>query len=158
MKAAAGTSPDELSELVDRARLGNREALEALLAAIAPSVHRFGLRMCKNAHDADDVLQDALLNVANHLGDFGGRSSLSSWVFAITRSACSRKRRGLKNRSPVDDERLAEMPDAAPSPEAHASGQELVQALHAALDSLSDDHREVILLRDIEDLSAPETA
>lgn len=158
MKAAGETSPGELGELIERARQGDREALEAVLAAVAPSVHRFGLRMCKNVHDAEDVLQDALLNIANHLGDFGGRSSLSSWVFAITRSACTRKRRGLKNRPPVDDQRLAEMPDAAPSPEAHASGQELVQALKAALDSLSDDHREVILLRDIEDLSAPETA
>ena len=158
MKTAAGTSPGELSELVDRARQGNREALEALLAAIAPSVHRFGLRMCKNAHDAEDVLQDALLNVANHLGEFGGRSSLSSWVFAITRSACSRKRRGLQNRSPVDDERLLDAPALTPSPEANASGQELAAALSAALEGLSDEYREVILLRDIEELSATEAA
>ena len=48
---------DDLDELVARAQRGEREALEAVLAALAPSVHRFGLRMCKNVHDADDVLQ-----------------------------------------------------------------------------------------------------
>jgi RNA polymerase sigma-70 factor (ECF subfamily) len=158
MNASDDTSPAELGELVDRARQGDREALAAVLTAIAPSVHRFGLRMCKNVHDAEDVLQDTLLNVAKHLDDFGGRSSLSSWVFAITRSACTRKRRGLKNRPPVDDQRLTETPDVAPSPEARASDQELAVALTAALDGLSDEYREVILLRDIEGLSAPETA
>ena len=148
----------ELGELVARARQGDREALEAVLATIAPSVHRFGLRMCKNVHDAEDVLQDTLINIANHLGDFEGRSSLSSWVFALTRSACTRKRRGLKNRPPVSDEGVAETPDHAPNPEARAAEQELASALSSALDGLSDDHREVILLRDIEGLSAPEAA
>jgi|SRR5579859_1704922 len=148
----------DISELVARARKGDRDALAAVLATVAPSIHRFGLRMCKNVHDAEDVLQDTLINVANHLGDFEGRSSLSSWVFALTRSACTRKRRGLKNRPPVGDERLAEAPDLAPTPEAAAADLELATALSGALDGLSDDYREVILLRDVEGLSAPEAA
>jgi RNA polymerase sigma-70 factor (ECF subfamily) len=148
----------DIGEQIARARRGDREALEAVLATVAPSVHRFGLRMCKNVHDAEDVLQDTLLNVAKHLADFEGRSSLSSWVFALTRSACARKRRGLKNRPPVPDERVAETPDLAPSPEARAADQELASALSRALDGLSDEHREVILLRDVEGLSAPEAA
>lgn len=158
MTDSDGASAGDISELVARARRGEREALEAVLAAVAPSIHRFGLRMCKNVHDAEDVLQDTLLNVANHLGDFEGRSSLSSWVFALTRSACTRKRRGLKNQPAVGDERLANTPDAAPSPETRASEQQLTLALSAALDGLSDDYREAILLRDIEGLSAPEAA
>jgi RNA polymerase sigma-70 factor (ECF subfamily) len=148
----------DIGELVARARQGDRDALEGVLATIAPSIHRFGLRMCKNVHDAEDVLQDTLINVANHLGDFEGRSSLSSWVFALTRSACARKRRGLKNRPPESDDRLAEAPDLGPTPEARAADQELASALSGALDALSDDYREVILLRDIEGLSAPEAA
>lgn len=99
-----------------------------------------------------------LINIANHLGEFEGRSSLSSWVFALTRSACTRKRRGLKNRPPASDDAVAETPDHAPNPEARAADQELASALSVALDGLSDDHREVILLRDIEGLSAPEAA
>lgn len=150
----------DLEALVARARLGDREALSAVLASVAPAIHRFGLRMCKNAHDAEDVLQDTLLNIVNHFGEFEGRSSLSSWVFSITRSACARKRRGLKNRPQpsASDEQLTEQQDHGPSPESHASDQELASALSAALDSLTDDQREVILLRDIEGLTAPEAA
>lgn len=147
-----------LDELVARARAGDRDALEAVLARVAPAIHRFGLRMCKNAHDADEVLQDTLVNVASHLSDFEGRSSLSSWAFAIARSACSRRRRGMKNRLPLGDEHLIERPDGAPSPEALAAGEELATALGSALGSLPDDYREVIQLRDIEELTAPETA
>jgi RNA polymerase sigma-70 factor, ECF subfamily len=142
------------------ARAGDRVALEALLASVAPSIHRFGLRMCKNVHDADDVLQDTLLAVARHLGEFEGRSSLSSWVFALTRSACARRRRGLKNKpSRGGDDELAEaVVDTSASPEARVADQELAAALSNALDNLPDDYREVILLRDIEQLTAPEAA
>lgn len=148
----------DLEPLLRLAQKGDRRALEAVLATIAPSVHRFGLRMCRNAHDAEDVLQDTLLNVARHLSDFEGRSSLSSWVFALTRSACSRKRRGLKNQSHGDDSPLALLEDTRPSPEANAVSRENTNALTRALDALSTDYREVILLRDVEGLSAIETA
>jgi len=152
------TASTDITELVARAREGDAAALEAVLLTVAPSINRFGLRMCRNVQDAEDVLQDTLINVAQHLGSFEGRSSLTSWVFALTRSACARKRRGLKNQPSVSDERLAESEDPAPSPEARAADQELASALSVALDRLSEEHREVILLRDVEGLSAQEAA
>src|SRR5579885_812703 len=92
--------------LLERARQGDTAALEELLAGLAPSIRRFGIRMCKDPALADDVLQDTLLNIAVHIPEFEGRSSLSSWVFALTRSACARKRRGLKNQPHLSDEGL----------------------------------------------------
>jgi RNA polymerase sigma-70 factor (ECF subfamily) len=148
----------DLTDAVARAQRGDRQALEAVLVGIAPLTHRFALRMCRNAHDADDVLQDTLLSVAKHLDAFEGRASLASWVFAIARSACTRRRRGLKNQPPVSDAHLTEAHDAAPSPEARVADHELATVLSDALDGLSDEHREVILLRDVEGLTAPETA
>lgn len=147
-----------MDPLVDRARAGDRAALELLLARLAPAIHRFGMRMCRNPDDADDVLQDTLLNVATHLDGYEGRSSLTSWVFALTRSACARRRRGLKNKPPLPDDAAPEAVSGAPSPETQAEHAELTRALAGALDRLSDDHREVILLRDVEGLSAPEAA
>jgi RNA polymerase sigma-70 factor, ECF subfamily len=147
-----------MDALITRARAGDRAALETLLGSVAPSIQRFGMRMCKNGHDAEDVLQDTLLNILNHLGEFEGRSSFSSWVFVLTRSACNRRRRGLKNKPgvPIDD--VAEPREDAPSPEQGASDREMRGLLGGALDSLADDHREVILLRDVEGLSAAEAA
>lgn len=147
-----------MDPLVERARAGDPKALEELLASVAPAVERFGMRMCKNPDDADDVLQDTLLSIATHLGEFEGRSSLTSWVFTLTRSACARRRRGLKNRPHVSEDEAPEPHDPAASPEDRAADRELATAITSALDTLSDEHREVILLRDVEGLSAPDAA
>lgn len=143
---------------VERARQGDAAALEEVLASVAPAVRRFGMRMCRSPDDADDVLQDTLLAIATHLPEFEGRSSLSSWVFALVRSACARKRRGLKNRPPVADDAAHERSDEAPSPEESAAGRELGAALSRALEALPEDQREAVLLRDVEGLSAAEAA
>lgn len=147
-----------MDELIERAKAGDAAALEALLARVAPAVQRFGRRMCGNEHDSDDVLQDTLVNVARHLSEFEGRSSFTSWVFAIARSACSHRRRGAKNRPPVPDDAVFGQADAGSSPEARVADRELVRELSGALERLSPDAREVILLRDVEGLSAAEVA
>jgi RNA polymerase sigma-70 factor, ECF subfamily len=148
----------ELEGFVAKAKQGDPAALEKVLAEVAPAVRRFGVRMCRNPSDADDVLQDTLLNIATHLPEFEGRSSLLSWVFTLTRTACSRRRRGLKNQPPIADDVVQERRDEAPSPEARAAEHEIGQALVRALDSISDEQREVLLLRDVEGLSAQEAA
>jgi RNA polymerase sigma-70 factor (ECF subfamily) len=147
-----------MDPLITRAKKGDRAALEQLLGTVAPSIQRFGMRMCKNGHDAEDVLQDTLLTILSHLGDFEGRSSFSSWVFVLTRSACNRRRRGLKNKPglPIDD--VVEPRAGGASPEQRASDAELRGFLVGALDGLPEEHREAILLRDVEGLSAAEAA
>lgn len=145
-------------QLVARAQSGDPAALEALLGQLAPAVHRFGLRMCRHADDADDVLQDTLLEIARRLPQFEGRSSLSTWAFTIARTACSRRRRGLKNQPFVAEDAAAEAALDAPSPEDVAVAQDLSARLSAALDTLPEEAREVLLLRDVEGLTAPEAA
>jgi RNA polymerase sigma-70 factor (ECF subfamily) len=153
-----GTSLDQ-EALVARAQAGDRAALEALLSSIAPQVARFGRRLCGAASpDADDALQEALVSIATHLPGFEGRASFSSWVFALVRSACARRRRGAAARVAEPLDRAAEMVDAAPGPEASAERAELRRALEAALDGLTFEQREVLALRDIEGLSAQEAA
>lgn len=147
-----------MEELVRRAKNGDQTALEQLLTSIAPSIQRFGMRMCKDKPDSDDVLQDTLMTVLQHLSEFEGRSSFSSWVFALTRSACTRRRRGLKNQSGVELDLATELRQDGPTPEQGAEGRQLSRMLTEALDALPVDYREVILLRDIESLTAPEAA
>lgn len=147
-----------MDEMVVRAQRGDTAALEELLAAVAPTVLRFARRMCKSDADADDVVQDTLLAAATHLTDFEGRSSLSSWLFALARSACARKRRGLANRPAEDAAVLVAHADPRPSPESQAEAGELAAALERALAAMPEDYREVLVLRDLEGLTAPEAA
>jgi len=144
--------------LVEQARAGDRQALERLLEEIAPQVYRFGRRMCRHEADAEDVLQDTLLAVVTHLGSFEARASLSSWVFTLARTACARRRRGRKNEPHVSTEILAGHRTEGPSPEAAVGESELREVVEEALRGLSPDHREVLLLRDVEGLTASEVA
>jgi len=145
-------------DLIARARGGDRMAMEQLLSSVAPSIKRFANRMCRHEADAEDVLQDTLLSIATNLGDFQGRSALPSWTFAITRSACARKRRGKKNAPTEADARLEDHPAEEPGPGDRAEARELGSLVERALDGLPEEHREVLLLRDAEGLSGAEAA
>ncbi len=144
------------NELIARAQRGEPAAIEELLGDVAPRVRRFGRRFCGTAHDADDALQDTLLAVAEHIGQYDGRASLASWVLTLTRNACLRRRRGLKNAPPEPD--APDVPDRAPGPEARAEERELANAVRDAVQALPLEAREVILVRDVEGLSAAEAA
>lgn len=144
--------------LLERARAGDRDAMERVLASVAPSIRRFAAGMCKNDADAEDVVQDALLTIATKLDSFEGRSAFATWAFTLARTACGRRRRGLKNRPAEGDDVLAAQPSDARGPEERAASMEIGGLVARALDGLPEDYRSVLLLRDGEGLTAPETA
>ena len=162
--AATGTSPTD-DELLLAARQGDAAALEALLVRYQPHIYRFGLRMCGNVEDAGDVAQESLMSMARSLRDFRGDASVSTWLYTIARRFCIKKHRRSKF-APAREESLdapgaaaaQRLADPAPSPEQTATHRELAAALTRAIDALDPDQREVLVLRDVEGLSAPEVA
>jgi RNA polymerase sigma-70 factor (ECF subfamily) len=145
------------------ARAGDPDALDALLRQYQPRIYRFGMRMCRDEEDAKDVLQETLLAAARSLSGFRGGSSLSTWLYAIARGFCIKKRRRSKfaptEEIPLDagSPALAVPDPGKPLDEALASRQ-IERAVEAAIRSLPPAYREVLLLRDVEGLTAPEVA
>ena len=88
--------PEPGDDLLARARKGDRDALNALLAHHQSQIYRFGLKMCRDSEDAQDVLQDTLFAMARGVGNFRGASSISTWLYTIARSFCIKKRRRSK--------------------------------------------------------------
>jgi RNA polymerase sigma-70 factor (ECF subfamily) len=157
------TPPDD--ELLAAARQGEDAALETLLLRYQPHLYRFGLRMCGNVEDAGDVAQESLIAMARSLPDFRGDSSVSSWLYTIARRFCIKKRRRSKF-APVREDSLdaadsaaaERLADPAPNPEQTATNRELATALTRAIAALDPAQREVLVLRDVEGLPAPEVA
>lgn len=148
--------------LVERVRDGDRGALDALLARHAPTVMRFALKMCREVSDAEDVLQETLAAAARGLGDLRGEAALSTWLYTVARSFCIKKRRRGKH-APSELVSLASPEGEAiasrdAAPDEAARRREVAIALDAAMDTLDDASREVVVLRDVEGLSASETA
>lgn len=168
--AACGTSQrqmrDEADNLVlERARAGDSEAIERLLERYQAQVYRFGMKMCRDPEDAKDVLQDTLLSAARGVRDFRGASSVSTWLYTIARSFCVKKRRRSKF-APEEErsldsgmvEGVRQLADPAQTPDEALAGQQVAHALERAIRRLEPIYREVLLLRDVEGLSAPEAA
>lgn len=140
--------------LIAAARAGDRHAIDELLAHYEQPIYRFGLRMCGDEEAAREVLQETMLAAFRNLGTFRGDAALSTWLYQIARSFCIKQRRGVR-RTEAIDEALA---DHAPEPDAMVHARRIGEALAAAIAALPVDQREVLVLRDVEGLSAAEAA
>ncbi len=118
--------------------------------------------MCGHPEDAEDVLQETMLAAARSLGQFQGKSAFSSWLYAIARSFCHRQRRKARPSTSLDQLGSGEEPlpasDGFHDPEARAEARQQLRIVQEALDTLDPSYREVLLLRDVEGLSAREAA
>jgi RNA polymerase sigma-70 factor (ECF subfamily) len=164
--AMSETDPRSDEQLVEGARGGDRASLERLLERHERRVYRFGLKMCRDPEAAKDVLQETLIAAARTVKDFRGASSPSTWLYAIARSFCIKQRRRSKF-APEHEESLdAEgtgrevrgIADPGRAPDEALSGKQVEGALERAIASLEPMYREVLLLRDVEGLSAAEVA
>ena len=140
---------NEEERILERARGGEKSAIEALLATHQPSLRRFAHRMCRTRADADDAVQHAMVQLAQHADEFRGEGKLTSWFFTIIERECMRLVSVARRNGEVAAlyAQLTSVRDTA-----------LLLALERSLSGLEPDLREVILLRDVEELSGPEVA
>jgi len=142
---------------------GDDTALTALVREYHDRVYRFGRRVCRDAYDADDAVQEAFVTLARRREILGDPVGSLSWLMTVVRNACrrlwrpwARQRRALGQ--PVDVAEGAEVPADTLDPQQALERWELVSAVHGALAALPRPYREVIVLRDLEGLSGDETA
>lgn len=148
--------------LLEQSRAGNASATGELLARYEKQVYRFGLRMCGNEQDARDVLQETLLAAFKHLDTFREQAQLSTWLYQVARSFCIKQRRRREaqpaQHEPLDTAEVKAMAADATGPDVRAHAREVGQVIQAAMNTLENDQREAIILRDVEGLSAEDAA
>ncbi|MBX3024219.1 sigma-70 family RNA polymerase sigma factor [bacterium] len=148
--------------LLAAARRGDRPALEALLGRYQARIYRYGLRMCGDAEDAKDVLQETMLALARRVGSLQAAAALPTWLYTVARSFCIKRRRGAAARrtGALDEIAAGGAEIAAPGlgPEDRVAGRQIEAILAAAIADLNAAQRDVLVLRDIEGLSAPQVA
>jgi RNA polymerase sigma-70 factor (ECF subfamily) len=170
-KGAAGNSRPveqrrEDDELVRRLRAGEEAAYEALLARFQQPVYNLAFRLASNPGDASDVVQEVFLKVFRNVGHFRRQSSLKTWIYRITVNEAHNQRRWFfRHRSRevgLDDETdegcSRTVADTGRSPFDCAFDREKHVLIENALGRINPLFREVVVLRDIEDLSYEEIA
>lgn len=147
---------------IRRAQNGDGNALEELLLAYEKKVYNIAYRLMGSEADAADMAQEALIKIYRSVKGFKGEASFSSWVYRLTVNTCLDGLRKRK-RAPISLEYAMEsgmpMEDiAGDAPEAHALSVERREDIQKAIQMLSDEHRAVVVMRDITGLSYEEIA
>lgn len=164
--SGSSLSPAEERKLLAKARKGDRAALDRVATLLSGPAYRYGRFFCRNPHDAEDVMQDVLTSLARVVGEFEGRSSLSTWAYIVARNACARMRRRRVGQPEttsslsvsVAEGGAGDIRDGSPDPAEETSRGQLRGALARAIVELTPQYREVIILRDVEGLPAEEAA
>ena len=144
------------ASLVDRAVRGDQAAVERLLRDHYDLVRAVCHRIVTNKTDAEDATQNAMISIARALPRFDRRARFSTWAYRIaTNAALDEIRRTNRRPRPADDTVLAA--SAAPEPDA-SEGVVSELDLQNALDRVTAEYREVLVLRHVADLDYAEIA
>lgn len=166
LHAEQATSEDRV--LVSALQRADAAAYEALIQRFQTPIYNLVWRLLDNAADAGDVTQEVFLKIFRSIDGFRGDSSLKTWVYRIAVNEAHNKRRWLfrhkRNETAIDeiypDENSREAPlvDPSETPFDFAMNREALAILEEGLASISPAFREVLVLREIEDLSYEDIA
>lgn len=151
-------------ELLQRARDGDQEAFGELVRLYEKKVYALTLRMCKNPEDAAEAAQEAFLAAWQGLKFFRGESSFSTWLYRLASNASvDLLRREQRHKAGVgpslnDEDTFIDVVDDAPSPQLAAERSELRKQIEEGLQALTPEHRAVLVLREMHQLSYGEIA
>ncbi|WGR73794.1 MULTISPECIES: sigma-70 family RNA polymerase sigma factor [unclassified Bradyrhizobium] len=138
-------------QLVEAACRGDTAAVERLLVICQPDLRRFARRACSTGEDAEDAVQIALWQLYRKIGALRTAATFASWLFKIVERECYRLFRA-RTKIQTIDESLDNVAIQDPFP------VELRNDLVAAIAQLPEPYRKILILRDIDELTAPEAA
>lgn len=154
-------------ELIRKAKQGDMAAFEELLLRHEKIVYNLAFRMMNHSEDAKDISQEVFLKAYRSLANFDERSAFSTWLYRITHNTCideMRKRKGKQNYSleaELENEEGSmqrQIADEGDTPEESMLRSEQKSEILQALDTLSEEHKAAIILRDVKGLSYDEIA
>lgn len=140
------------TKLIDAAAGGDPHAIAALLSSAQSDIRRYARRTCRTTSDVEDAVQETLIILYRRVSALRQAAALSGWLFTIVQRQCLRLA-GLLVGAPIDDEALALDRRLAETPL-----HDLRIDLAHAIESLPAHYREVVLLRDVEELTINEIA
>ncbi|MEO7111357.1 MAG: RNA polymerase sigma factor [Polyangiaceae bacterium] len=162
MAASSAASEKPASEESDAPHSNVRPttpSFESIYEDHFPYIWRSIQRLGVSASQTDDVVQEVFIIAHRKLATFEGRSSIKTWLYGIALHVARlhRSRARKNDRHEALDEEAAHAPTTA-HPDRRAETTEAARAVNAILDGMDDDQREVFVLAELEELSAPEIA
>ncbi len=160
---------DDDREIVERCVRGDREAFDILVEKYYKKIYNLAYRFVGDSEEANDLAQEVFTAAYQNLKKFRGDAKFSTWLFQIaTNRGKNRfkylKRRGyFANRGQTNGEDEREslqkaIPDLTTNPETILASKQIQKIVQDAINDLDPDHKEIVILRDIEGFSYEEIA
>jgi RNA polymerase sigma-70 factor (ECF subfamily) len=150
------------ADLLRAAGRGDADAFHALVDRHATALYQAALSMSRNAADAEDLVQETLVSAFRGASGFAGRSAVRTWMLQIlTRHAARAWKRGARRRATLSLDSTVPAQgyhDPALSTPSATAGVDHRRDVATMLQGLSADHREVLVMREIWNLSYDEIA
>ena len=152
------------SELIKKAKAGDQGSFEALILSCKEKAYNIALRYMNNEEDALDVMQESFLKIFRHLSKFNEQSRFDTWVYRIVVNVCNDMLRKNKKTNQIttvhknenDEEITFDIADNSSEPDKLLEKKEESSYILRCLNKLNNDHREVLILRDIKGFSYDE--
>lgn len=169
-EARPGAPADDDGPLVAAAQAGDVDAFDTLVRRHQDRVYNQAWRLLGDHDEASDLVQEVFIRVYRKIHLYRGDAAFSTWLYRVTHNLAKNrwKQRERQGRSrtisldqphtDADDDRPLDRPDEAPSPRAQAEGREMLALLEEQLQGLGFEHRQILLLRFVENLSYEEIA
>ena len=141
------------ARLIEEARQGDTSAFGELVRKYQGRLYNTMLHVCGGREEAEDVVQEAFIQAFVKLDSFRAKSAFYTWLYRIGFNAAISKRRRKRIEISVEQNREMtgdEPVDNGDSPSDRLLREEQVDQVHTALDALSDEHRAILVLREIE--------
>lgn len=136
--------------MFEAARLGDQAAIARLLDLAQPDIRRYARRTCRSSADAEDAAQEALWLLARKVGSIRSLQAVSAWLFTVVRRECLKLAR-LAGIGAPEAAAPADVPPDRPD-------ADLRLDLAAAIEALPQGYRDIVLLRDVRELTIDEIA
>ena len=152
-------------QLVRRLRERDEAAFRELVGEHRDRIYNLTLRMLGNKAEAEDVAQEVFITVFKTIESFREEAKFSTWLYRVAVNHCKNRIKYLARRHDRDRDELDETNEGRataatdppmPRPDRALEGVQLDKILQAAIATLDDDHRVLVVLRDVEDLSIEE--
>lgn len=151
------TAPDD-RELVARMRDGDAEALRLLMERYQQRVFALVFGIVRDRHEVEDVAQEVFLKVFLRISAFDGRSKFYTWLYRVAANAAKDHVKKRRRRPAVALDEDAGIKDASGGPTDQAEASESRAMVRAAIAALPPRYREVLALRELEEMTYSEIA
>ncbi len=151
----------ELQAILERCRLGDDLAWEALVRRYQSRVYAVALHYVRDATEARDMAQEVFIRVYQRIATLQGHETFLPWLLRVARNVCIDHLRRRKVRPPAVDvpvEDGPELADPKADPHEHWAVEDRKRLVYRALEKMSDQDREIILLKEIQGLDLKEVA